>query len=214
LRELKPGSAGCLLALLWLGSCCVEESPSVLFYSSTTARDLAEACRISRNDTYYDTAAYALADYLGHLIHRPSDKPQCIEHYGSACQMNYPCDEPPDLGDCPDPIVPPRRYSVCFGCNAQPQAVPYRLRLDPSTYGLLERVVRESGSQTREEALHKAILYYQDHWLNMRKDPNFYKDPNHLPHYRKPDESCPSEAELKQRKAEVDTRSRDGGGQQ
>ena len=88
------------------------------------------------------------------------------------------------------------------------------MQLHPSTYGLLERVKRESGSATREEALHKAILYYRDVWRKRRQNPNFYKDPYNLPHYRKPNEPCPWTEELARRKREWDLRPPDGGGTQ
>jgi hypothetical protein len=176
------------------------------------AADLAETCRVSPNDSETNTAIYALADYLSDLTHRPSDKRQCVLLNGTACQLDYPCDEPPDLGNCPDPVIPPRRYYACFGCGAESGVEHDRMRLHPSTYGLLERVQRESGAPTREEAFHRAILYYKQYWLKKRQDPNFYKNPNHVPHYRKPDEPCPRSAELKRRIKEADARSQDGGG--
>jgi hypothetical protein len=172
--------------------------------------DLAEACRISPNDSESTTVILALADYLNHLTYRPSDKRKCVLLNGTACQQDYPCDKPPDLGYCPEPIIPERRYRACFGCGAESSGVYARLQLHPNTYALLERVQRESGSATREEALYKAILYYRDLWRKKRQDPNFDKTPNRLPYYRKPDEPCPRAAEFSRRLRERDAR-QDGG---
>jgi hypothetical protein len=211
---VKPGLAAGLLWLLGLAGCCIEESPAILYLPTWMSADLAEACLVSPNDHESDTAIDALADYLSHLTYRPSNKRQCVLLNGTACQLDYPCDEPPDLGHCPEPVIPKRRYRACFGCGAEGRGGYARMKLRPKTYGLLERVQRESGSATREEALHKAILYYRDLWRKKRQDPNFYKDPNNLPHFRKPNEPCPWLAELQRRMKEADFRRKDGGAAQ
>lgn len=185
-----------LPVLLWLGGCCIEESPGMVTFPNEIELDLERACRLSSHESLHFTAVQALASYLGHLQYRPSAERRCIEYFGSACQFDYPCDKPPDLAGpnpCPPLEAPPPRYYACFGCGVQSKQQPNGLRLNGSELALLERVTRESGARTREEALHRALVYYAQIWLKERQKPDFYQHEYNLPHLRKPDEPCGSQ---------------------
>src|SRR5689334_487901 len=92
-----------LTLLLWLGGCCIEESPGRVTFSKQVQLDLEDTCRISSFQDLHMTAVTALATYLGALNSQPTTpETLCTAYYGSACQFDYPCKKPPDMSG-PDP---------------------------------------------------------------------------------------------------------------
>jgi hypothetical protein len=85
------------LLLLWLGGCCIEESPATVTFSKKVQLDLEDTCRISDHESLSSTAVTALASYLGFLNRKDFTVSWCIAHYGSACLFDYDCNNPPDL---------------------------------------------------------------------------------------------------------------------
>ena len=139
------------------------------------------------------TALLALSGYLGRSLNPQKGEAQCIEYYGTACQFYHPCDEKPDMSGpdpCPAKEAPPRRYHACFGCGGPSKPPANFLQFDGRQIDLLDRVMRESGAKSREEALHRAILDYEQVWKKKRQQPDFYQHAHNLPIERKPDTPC------------------------
>lgn len=197
-RHLRPrkvsGLKGWLPLLLWLGGCCLEESPGIVAFADRVEADLERACQVSSLESLSFTALTALSVYLGELTRPPSSKEGlCLEYYGTACQFEHPCEEKPDLGGpdpCPPKEAPPRRYHACFGCGGPATPPANFLKFDGRQLDLLDRVVKESGARSREEALHRAILFYEQIWVKKRQKPDFFQHAYNLPPERKHNEPC------------------------